>query len=102
MMDNKYFLVVFENGEEWKYEGVQPIPALTEAEKRGTKLQCILYGNENPLGEFVPEKCWDANGNKDDSMLMVELLRRSANSRHPVLAGMAMYAMKKIREENGA
>jgi hypothetical protein len=101
-MNEKYFLVVFENGEEWKHEGVQPVPALTEARKRGTQTKCILYGCENPLGEFVPEKCWDANGYKDDSMLIVELLSRSANSRHPVLAGMAMYATKKIKEDNGA
>lgn len=98
MNEHKYFLVVFSNGEEWKYEGAQPIPALAEAEARCTSLKCILYGNENPLGEFVPEKCWDAHGNKDDAMLSVEMLRRASESRHPVVAGMAFYAIKKIKE----
>jgi hypothetical protein len=92
----KYFLVVFENGEEWQYQGVQPIPALTEAEKRNTTLKCILYGRENVLGEFVPEKCWDQNGNKDDGMLLVEMIQRGANSKHPFVAGVAAYAIDRI------
>lgn len=95
-MEEYYFLCVFENGEEWKYVGVQPIPALTEAERRGTKLNCILYGCENPLGEFVPEKCWNSHGDKDDSLLLVEMLRRGIQSKDPFAAGIAAYAVKKI------
>lgn len=95
----KYYICIFENGEEWKYKGVLPIPAKTEATKRGTKLTCILYGGENPYDEFVPEICYDANGKMDDGMLLGQLLLRMVRSPNPYVAGLAVYSIKKIREE---
>lgn len=99
MNHDKYYLCVFENGEEWKYEGELPIPANTTARERNTQLTCILYGGENPYGEFVPEICYDSKGNRDDGLLLYQMLSRAVNSRDAGVAGMAAYSLKKILEE---
>lgn len=99
-----YWLVLFENGEQWKCESNKIMfeDALEQASARLTKIKVILYGSENPLKEFVPEVAYGPTGMKDDGLLLINMLDRASTSSDPLTRGLAEYAIKKIMEEQKA
>jgi hypothetical protein len=96
-----YWIVMFENGERWE-DGCLNMNyeiALEQAASRHTKIKCFLYGYENSLGEFVPEKAFDSNGDPDNGLLLVNMIEAGLNSKNYLVAGMTAYATKKIMQE---
>lgn len=96
-----YWIVLFENGEQWKFEGPKMLHSLAveQASARLTKVKCFLYGQDNFYDEFFPHQAFDADGNPDNSLLLVNLLDRGLNSKNIHTAAIAAVTAKALMKE---